>query len=187
MAKEKSKTLKDISFDPTNFNKGTEQGDFLLTKSLQEFGFREAATVDKNGVLIGGNKRTAKAGELGFEELEIIKADPKKVYALQYDDIDMNTDHGKRLALALNQTASKNILIDAEVVTCELGEAVLVEWGGSNENFSDKNKEIDTDFDGQQYTFKLEFSEEEYTLLKEKLEAQGKTPEQIFYNALISL
>jgi hypothetical protein len=122
------KTLSDLIPDSKNFNKGTAQGDILLTKSIEEFGFREAATLDVNGVLIGGNKRTAKAGQLGFEEVEIIKADSTKVYALQYDDIDITTEKGRRLALALNQTASKNILIDAEMVEAELSEAVCEEW-----------------------------------------------------------
>jgi hypothetical protein len=125
MAKKK---IKDIVFDDKNFNKGTVQGDILLEKSIDRFGFREAATMDKNGVLIGGNKRTAKAGELGYENVEIIKADRNKVYALQFDDIDINTPEGRELALALNQTAAKNIDINAELVEAELGEAIVTEW-----------------------------------------------------------
>jgi hypothetical protein len=54
-------------------------------------------------------------------------------------------------------------------------------------NYSDKNKEIDTDFLGQKYTFKLEYSESEYHELKEKIQKLSKTPEKIFYDALISL
>ena len=126
------KKITDLKFDTNNFNKGNQCGDSLLEKSIQRFGFREAATLDKNGVLVGGNKRTAKAGELGFEEVEIIKGDPKKVYCIQYDDIDMETKEGKELALALNQTALKNIILDAEVIEAELGEAVCEEWGVMN-------------------------------------------------------
>lgn len=126
MAKKK---ITDLKFDDKNFNIGSQQGNALLEKSIQKFGFREAATVDKNGVLIGGNKRTAKAGELGFEDVEIIKADPKKVYALQYDDIDIDTPEGRSLALALNATAKSNIVLDAELIEAELGEAVCEEWG----------------------------------------------------------
>jgi hypothetical protein len=138
MAKKK---IADLKFDPCNFNKGSEYGNSLLEKSIQKFGFREAATLDKNGVLVGGNKRTAKAGELGFEDVEIIKGDPKKVYCIQYDDIDMDSKEGKELALALNQTAAKNIILDAEVIEAELGEAVCVEWGVDSFN----EKEIDFD------------------------------------------
>jgi hypothetical protein len=54
-------------------------------------------------------------------------------------------------------------------------------------DYSDKNKEIDTDFTEQQYTFKLEYSEDEYTELKSKLQAIGQTPEKVFYDALVQL
>ena len=121
--------ITDLKFDPKNFNTGTQQGNALLEKSIQKFGFREGATLDKNNVLIGGNKRTAKAGELGFEDVVIIDADPTKVYALKYNDIDIDTPQGRELALALNQTAKANIVFDAELIAAELTEAVAVEWG----------------------------------------------------------
>lgn len=169
MAKKK---ITDLHFDTKNFNTGTQQGNALLEKSIQKFGFREAATIDKNGVLIGGNKRTAKAGELGFEDVEIIQADPKKVYALQYSDIDIDTPQGRELALALNQIALKNIVIDAELVEAELSEAVAVEWGvetGTKDNFG-------TDFtlpNGdkapfQQMTFTL--ADEQATVIKNAID-----------------
>lgn len=126
MAKKK---ITDLIPDDKNFNKGSAVGTALLEKSIEKFGFREAATLDKNGKIVGGNKRTETAGALGFEDVEIIKADPSKIYALQYDDIDLDTPKGRELALALNQTAAKNIVIDAEVVEAELGEAVCEEWG----------------------------------------------------------
>ena len=53
-------------------------------------------------------------------------------------------------------------------------------------DYADKNKELDvTDFDNEKYFFKLEYTETDYTLIKEKLQSIGKTPEQIFYEALI--
>lgn len=149
MAKKK---ITDLHFDTKNFNTGTQQGNALLEKSIQKFGFREAATIDKNGVLIGGNKRTAKAGELGFEDVEIIQADPKKVYALQYSDIDIDTPQGRELALALNQTALKNIVIDAELVEAELSEAVAVEWGLGN-----SGGEVKGNFDDEGIAAKNQF------------------------------
>ena len=125
----KKNKITDLKFDTKNFNIGSQQGNALLEKSISKFGFREASTIDKNGVLIGGNKRVAKAGELGFEDVEIIQADPTKVYALQYKDIDIDTPQGRELALALNQTAKANIVFDAELIEAEVGEAVCVEWG----------------------------------------------------------
>lgn len=183
MAKKK---ITDLKFDDKNFNIGSQQGNALLEKSIQKFGFREAATVDKNGVLIGGNKRTAKAGELGFEDVEIIKADPKKVYALQYDDIDIDTPEGRSLALALNATAKSNIVLDAELVEAELGEAVCEEWGVENKNidYSEKNKEIDIDAMDSEMIIKLKYSEDEYNIVKGQLLRLASTPEQAVWKLL---
>lgn len=119
---------KKIKFDDKNFNIGTDAGRELLEKSIDRFGFREAGVVDRNGKLIGGNKRTAAAQKLGHSEFEIIKADPKKITLLQFDDIDLDTQEGRELALALNQSAKTNILIDEQLVIDELG-TVAEEWG----------------------------------------------------------
>lgn len=54
-------------------------------------------------------------------------------------------------------------------------------------DYSDKNKEIDTDFLDQKYNFKLEYTEDEYNFLKDKIKQLGQSPEKIFYEALISL
>ena len=183
MAKKK---ITDLKFDDKNFNIGSQQGNALLEKSIQKFGFREAATVDKNGVLIGGNKRTAKAGELGFEDVEIIKADPKKVYALQYDDIDIDTPEGRSLALALNATAKSNIVLDAELVEAELGEVVCEEWGISHNetDYSQKNKEIDIDAMDDEMVIKLKYTEDEYNIVKGQLLRLASTPEQAVWELL---
>ncbi len=128
--------------DSKNFNKGTQEGDRLLEKSIKKFGFREAATLDKYGVLIGGNKRTAKAQKLGIKDVQIIKADKNKIYALQYDDIDLGTPEGRELALALNQTAKENICIDVELVEAELTDVVCEEWSiGTGGEPNAKNSE----------------------------------------------
>jgi hypothetical protein len=176
-----TKKLTEIQFDSQNFNKGSEKGSRLLEKSIQKFGFREAGTLDKNGVLLGGNKRTAKAGEIGFEEIEIIKADPKKVYALQYDDIDIDTPEGRELALALNQTAKENIVFDAEVIEAVLEEAVIEEWGMSIDGVKDDG--FGTDFslpEGdkapfQQMTFTL--ADEQATVIKNAIDDIKATDE----------
>lgn len=137
MSKITKAKISDLKFDNKNFNKGTQFGDSLLDKSIQKFGFREAGVLDRNGRLIGGNKRTAKAGERGLEDVEIIKADPNKIYALQFDDIDLDTPEGRELALALNATAKANISFDVEVMEATIESVKVEEWGAaSNQSIS---------------------------------------------------
>ena len=137
MSKITKAKISDLKFDNKNFNKGTQFGDSLLDKSISKFGFREAGVLDRNGRLIGGNKRTAKAGERGLEDVEIIKADPNKIYALQFDDIDLDSPEGRELALALNATAKANISFDVEVMEATIESVKVEEWGAaSNQSIS---------------------------------------------------
>jgi hypothetical protein len=70
----------------------------------------------------------------------------------------------------------------------------LEDWGlnvpefAPDVDYSEKNKELNlNDFEDQKYTIKLEFTEEDYNLVKERLQDLGQTPEKILYDALISL
>jgi hypothetical protein len=70
----------------------------------------------------------------------------------------------------------------------------LEEWGlevpsfETETDYSEKNKELDlNDFEDQKYTIKLEFTEDDYNLVKERLQELGQTPEKILYDALVSL
>jgi hypothetical protein len=52
-------------------------------------------------------------------------------------------------------------------------------------DYSDKNKEFGAnDFEDQKYTIKLEFTEDDYNYVKDKLQQIGQSPEKILYDAL---
>lgn len=63
-------------------------------------------------------------------------------------------------------------------------DAAGINFDFNADDFSEKNKEIDPNFDGAKFMFKLEYSESEYMMLKEKIERSGKKAETIFYEAL---
>lgn len=129
--------INELVFDKKNYNKGTEQGDKLLEKSITKFGFRQAAIVDKNGNIVAGNKRIAKAGELGIEDVNIVKGDPNKITAIQYDDFDLENDKKtKEYALADNQVAKINIELDSDIIVDDLGVEVANDWHIDNDNFN---------------------------------------------------
>jgi hypothetical protein len=125
-----SKKIKDsVKFDDKNFNIGTKLGQELIDKSISKFGYREASVLDKHGNIIGGNKRTQSALDNGITDIEIIKADKGKVYALQFDDIDLDSPEGRELALALNATAKENINFDEAMIFETIGDDIAMEWG----------------------------------------------------------
>jgi hypothetical protein len=87
----------------------------------------------------------------------------------------------------------KNQNIDVELVEVLADEfefevsEVFVEVLEEND-YSDKNKEFDAnDFENQNYTIKLEFTEDDYNFVKDKLQQLGQSPEKILYDALVPL
>ena len=161
----KSKTPTKISElipDDKNFNKGSEFGGALISKSLQKFGAGRSILLDKNNRIIAGNKTVENAGAVGIEDVQVVETDGKTIIAVKRTDIDLDTPQGRELALADNASAKANIVFDAELIEAEVGEAVCQEWLG-NEYQKGVKDEFGTDFtlpDGdkapfQQMTFTL--------------------------------
>lgn len=129
------KIIDNVIFDEKNFNTGTELGKELINKSISKFGYREASVLDKHGNIIGGNKRTQSALDNGITDIEIIKAEKGKVYALQFDDIELDSPEGRELALALNATAKENINFDEAIIFENISDDIALEWGFDIVNF----------------------------------------------------
>lgn len=132
MATRKPKTPTKISElipDDKNFNKGSEFGGSLISKSLQKFGAGRSILLDKNNRIIAGNKTVENAGAVGIENVQVVETDGKTIIAVKRTDIDLDTPEGRELALADNATAKANIVFDAEVTIAEVGELVSEEWG----------------------------------------------------------
>ena len=133
MAKKKTpETVADLIPDNKNFNLGNSYGEGLIEKSFSKFGAGRGILVDKNNRIIAGNKSTQKFVEAGNEKIIVVETTGDTLVVTKRTDIDLDTPQGREMALADNMAASKNITIDAELVTAELTEAVAVEWGLAN-------------------------------------------------------
>lgn len=144
--------VKDLIPDNKNFNTGTKQGAELIEKSFRKFGAGRSILLDKNNRIIAGNKSVENAGAIGIEDVQIVESDGKRIIAVKRMDIDLDSPEGREMALADNQTALKNIILDAEVIEVELGEAVCEEWGVDNYsdiNFDDINPNNNRKLDQQ--------------------------------------
>jgi hypothetical protein len=122
-------TIKDLIPDNKNFNKGSEFGNALIEKSFRKFGAGRSILIDKNNRVIAGNKSLENFSSIGLEDVQIVDSDGTKLIAVRRNDIDLDSQEGREMALADNATAKANIVFDAEVVEAELGEAICVEWG----------------------------------------------------------
>jgi hypothetical protein len=133
--------------------------------------------VNKEGIILGGNMRYKACIEAG------IKEPPYKV-------VDLTEDQQKEFLIKDNVSGGE---WDWSLLS-EWDSEQLEDWGvdlpsfNTETDYSEKNKELDlNDFEDQKYTIKLEFTEDDYNLVKERLQELGQTPEKILYDALVSL
>lgn len=134
--KKKLETIADLTPDDKNANRGTERGRAMLEDSIRSFGFLEAGTLDRNGRIIGGNKRTEVAAEVGLDEdIVVVDTDGTKPVYIRRNDLDLDTHEGRAAAIALNRTAQ--VSIDFEPVTVKLLEESGVDLSKS---FSDRER-----------------------------------------------
>lgn len=116
------KKVEDLTPDPDNLNRGTARGLYMLETSLRKYGAGRSILVDKNGVVIAGNKTLERAAELGFD-IEVIKTDGKRLVVVQRTDLDMDDPAAKELAVADNRVAEVDLDYDPEVLARLLEQA----------------------------------------------------------------
>lgn len=170
------KKIKDLKPNPLNPRKSSVTQDENLKKSLEKFGVVEPIVFNKqSGYIVGGHFRVRELKKLGYKEVECVI-------------VDLNEQDEKELLIRLNANTGD---WDTDLLLQDWDADKLADWGVDmpifETDYSEKNKEIDTDFLNDKFNFKLEYSEQEYLQLKEAIEKTGQTPEQIFYAALISV
>jgi len=114
--------LSEIKLDTTNANRHTERGEKMIRESINDFGFAEAGTLDKNNRLIGGNLRTEAAKDLGMDEAIILDVDGSQPVYIRRNDLDLTDDdtRAKELAYALNRVPQVSIDFNPEQVLADI-------------------------------------------------------------------
>jgi len=135
MAKVLNKKITDVHFDNANINQGTEYGMSLLTKSLQEVGLVRSVAVDKNNVLIAGNKTVEVAGQMGIEKVVEIETDGTELIVVKRKDLDINEERGIKAKILDNTVSRHNYVEDAKIVEamCEQADIMNVHMYGLGE------------------------------------------------------
>ena len=105
------KKIEDLTPDPDNVNKGTERGLAMLEDSLRKYGAGRSILVDKDGVVIAGNKTLESAADLGLG-IKVVKTDGKELVVVQREDLDLDSDDGKARELAYTDNRSSQVGLD---------------------------------------------------------------------------
>lgn len=115
--------LSDLKPDQHNANKGTERGRSLLEKSLHQYGAGRSILLDKNGRIIAGNKTAQTAGEIGIDDVIIVRTDGKKLVAVLREDLDLSDDDSgaRMMAYADNRVGAVDLEWDAGALLADLG------------------------------------------------------------------
>ena len=125
----KTGKLSDLTPDPNNANRGTERGADMVRRSLEKLGAGRSVLVDKNGVLIAGNKSAQAAVDIGLQDAIIIPTDGTKLVVVQRTDLDLATDaKAKELAIADNRASEVGLEWDTGVLEDLAQDVELADW-----------------------------------------------------------
>jgi len=131
--------------------------------------------VNDDMIVLGGNMRLKACKEAGLKEVPIIKASNLTEQQQKEFIIKDNVGFGEW---------------DWEQLANEWEAEELSEWGldipnfDTDEDYSDKNKEINIDEMDTEMTIKLKYSEEDYNIVKGQLQKLDASPEQAIWKLL---
>lgn len=132
------KSIEDLTPDPDNLNAGTERGEYMLGRSLEELGAGRSVVADKDGVMIAGNHVLEKAAELGLDVI-VVPSDGTALVVVQRTDLDMSEPLGpaRMMAIADNRASEIGLEWDGErlqaLAEYEGGLEALGDWFTMNE------------------------------------------------------
>ena len=109
MSETKVIDIKKLKFDENNFNKHNDEGMELLGKSISQNGYGRSILLDKDNNIVGGNGVTEKAIELGATKVRIIETDGSELIAVKRTDLTLDSEQGRKMALADNSVAHANL------------------------------------------------------------------------------
>lgn len=109
MGEIKSGKINELVPDDKNMNKHNQYGMSLLEKSISELGLGRSIVVDKNNRIIGGNGVVETAVNLGLEDVIIVPTRGDKLVVVKREDVDLDSEVGRSLALADNAVANVNL------------------------------------------------------------------------------
>jgi hypothetical protein len=116
-------TLRNLTPDIQNANRGTERGRGALEHSLRTHGAGRSILVDKHGRIIAGNKTVETAVDIGLEQALVVETDGTQVVVVKRTDLDLEHDpEAKALAVADNRVAELGLAWDADVLKALVAE-----------------------------------------------------------------
>jgi DNA modification methylase len=132
------KSLRDLTLDDRNANRGTERGRALVNTSLTKYGAGRSVLADRNGVLIAGNKTVEQAQGAGIDDVIVVKSTGRQLVVVQRTDLDMDTDAAAReLGIADNRAGELGLDWDEEVLAAYQAEGADLDIFFTEQEFNE--------------------------------------------------
>jgi len=129
-------SIADLQPDAKNANRGTERGLGMVEDSLRNYGAGRSILVDRDGVVIAGNKTLEVAADLGLP-VRVVRTDGHELVVVQREDLDLDDgDKARGLAHADNRSSEVGLDWDLEriLVDVEAGVDLSRFWGSEELN-----------------------------------------------------
>ena len=122
MSKTYPATLSEFVGDERNANKGTEEGQTSLRKSVQELGAGRSLVADKHGTLIAGNKTKEALEAEGITGVVVVETDGTEVVIVKRTDMDLEDLQGsaRQYAYLDNRVGQVSLSWDAEQIAADI-------------------------------------------------------------------
>lgn len=104
----------DLVQDKRNANRGTKRGREAVVESLKRYRAGRSLLVDRNDVVIAGNKTAAGALAAGITDAIVVETDGTKLVVVKRTDLDINDSDAQALAIADNRVAEVGLEWDKE-------------------------------------------------------------------------
>ena len=117
------------------FNKGTNIGLEILRKSIKYLGVGRSILVDKNNVIISGNKVYETCVKSGINKVVVVETTGDTLVVVKRTDIDIDTKIGMELQLVDNLSTEQNLNWDTNRIIDYMNDNYSFDprrWGGYN-------------------------------------------------------
>lgn len=132
-----------IKLDQRNYRKHSKKNKELINKSLKECGAGRSIVIDKEDNIIAGNGIYEQAQKLGIKT-KIIETDGTELVVVKRTDLATEDEKRKQLAI-MDNSASDSSEFDFELMKMDFDVGTLNDWGISNFEIIEEQKEIEED------------------------------------------
>lgn len=132
-----------ITLDKRNYRKHSKKNKELINKSLKECGAGRSIVIDKEDNIIAGNGIYEQAQKLGLKT-KIIETDGTELVVVKRTDLATEDEKRKQLAI-MDNSASDSSEFDFELMKMDFDVGTLNDWGISNFEIIEEQKEIEED------------------------------------------